>query len=334
MKKPAIAIVGAGVSGLVCGTVLSKNGFAVDLFDKGRFAGGRLASRDRDAFTFDYGAQYFTARDPKFRKFLAPLLRNGTIARWSGNFGKVVEGRLRCAEPSAPRYVGVPLMRTLAEQLAGELNCRLLHTVTEVSRSNSNWTVRGLFKNENADREFEFADYDALVLNLPPAQAARLRPHSQLEQHEMLPCLALQIAFQERVDVQFDGIALDDELISWVARDSSKPAREEGERWVIHCSPQWSLKNYDLSPEAIEKCLIEKFATIFNITLPQAQFTKLQKWRFALPIATRETGCIVDKNAAVIYCGDWCLGPRIECAYLSGLAAAEEIIGSQRINPE
>ncbi|MBX9667076.1 MAG: NAD(P)-binding protein [Candidatus Obscuribacterales bacterium] len=326
MKTPAIAIVGAGISGLVCAAVLSKNGFTVKLFDKGRFPGGRLASRDRDGYSFDYGAQYFTARGPRFRQFLLPLLKDRKVARWNGRFGQLAEGHLNEDEPASPRYVGVPLMRALAEQLSGDLNCCMSHFVTEVSRSNEKWTVRGRINNDCTDQEFVFADFDFLLLNMPPAQAALLRPHAQLENVEMKPCLALQVAFSDRINLSFDGIRLDDEVISWVARDSSKPGRSPGERWVIHASPDWSMGNYGESNETIEKSLLERFATVFNITLASIQFAKIQKWRFALPIATPDWGCIADRGAAVFYCGDWCAGPRVEGAYLSGTKAAEAII--------
>ena len=41
-------------------------GWAVTVFDKGRGPGGRLATRRADDLRFDHGAQYFTARDPRF----------------------------------------------------------------------------------------------------------------------------------------------------------------------------------------------------------------------------------------------------------------------------
>ena len=40
-----IAIIGAGMAGLAVGTRLKRSGHDVHLFDKGRGAGGRMASR-------------------------------------------------------------------------------------------------------------------------------------------------------------------------------------------------------------------------------------------------------------------------------------------------
>ena len=95
MTEFKVAIVGAGLAGLTCGSTLAKNGLNVTIFDKGRFTGGRLASRVRDANTFDYGAQYFTGRDSRFQEFLTPLMHQGKVLRWSGRFGKLVNGDLQ-----------------------------------------------------------------------------------------------------------------------------------------------------------------------------------------------------------------------------------------------
>jgi len=325
LKELSVGIIGAGLSGLVCGSELSRHGFKVELFDKGRFAGGRLASRDRDEFTFDYGAQYFTAKDPVFRRFLAPLVRKGTVARWRGNFARLEDGELKQVKPHGARYVGVPLMRSLAEYLARDLNCRMSHLVTSVSHSNNRWKINGTIKTDAIERNFCLGPFDILVLNMPARQAANLLPHPRLAQVEMLPCLALQVAYPNRIDIEFDGISLDDEIISWVARDSSKPSRLGGERWVIHASPGWSTDNFGNTAESLEAKLLERFETIFGITSEKPEFSKLQKWKFALPHKTLEIDCI-DEGGTLFYCGDWCLGSRVECAFLSGLATAEQIM--------
>ena len=44
MRVMRIAIVGAGLAGLACAQALAEAGFELALFDKGRGAGGRMAS--------------------------------------------------------------------------------------------------------------------------------------------------------------------------------------------------------------------------------------------------------------------------------------------------
>ena len=67
---PSVAIIGAGIAGLSCADALTAEGWQVTLFDKGRKAGGRMASRRLETphgeASFDFGAQYFTVRDAGF----------------------------------------------------------------------------------------------------------------------------------------------------------------------------------------------------------------------------------------------------------------------------
>ena len=62
MNAP-IAIIGTGLAGLSAAQALHAAGLPVELFDKSRGSGGRMASKRSDAGSLDLGAQYFTARD-------------------------------------------------------------------------------------------------------------------------------------------------------------------------------------------------------------------------------------------------------------------------------
>ena len=71
-----IAIVGAGISGLMAATYLAEKGKNSVLFDKGRGPGGRMSTRRFSEFRLDHGAQFFTVRDPRFEKYV----QNWTLA--------------------------------------------------------------------------------------------------------------------------------------------------------------------------------------------------------------------------------------------------------------
>ena len=73
-----IAIIGAGISGLTAAMHLNDVA-EITLFEKSRGAGGRICSRYTDRYSFDHGAQFFTARSPEFKEFLKPLIKSGVI---------------------------------------------------------------------------------------------------------------------------------------------------------------------------------------------------------------------------------------------------------------
>ncbi|MFP5379861.1 MAG: FAD-dependent oxidoreductase, partial [Vicinamibacteria bacterium] len=81
-----ILVVGAGVAGLAAARRLVDGGHDVHVVDKGRAPGGRVATRRvlsaSDVFQFDHGAQYFTARDPRFVEQVAAWDAAGVIRPW------------------------------------------------------------------------------------------------------------------------------------------------------------------------------------------------------------------------------------------------------------
>ncbi|MDD4956776.1 MAG: NAD(P)/FAD-dependent oxidoreductase [Candidatus Omnitrophica bacterium] len=54
-----VIVVGAGISGLICGAKLSKEGFSVLVLEKNSYAGGCICGVRKKDFYFDYGAHLF-----------------------------------------------------------------------------------------------------------------------------------------------------------------------------------------------------------------------------------------------------------------------------------
>ncbi len=326
LNAKSVAIIGAGFAGLICAYLLEVAGIKVTVFDKGRFPGGRLASRSRDQNSFDYGAQYFTARSAEFREFLNDATISEAVAIWTGRFGKAIGGTITEDSAREERFVGVPQMRSIADALASRLNCKLSHRVSKLSKSNSGkWLVSGEPHHSVSNDHFSTGDFDLVVLNMPPAQAQQLHGFPGLNNVIISPCFALLLSFDERLKFVWDGVKVGDEVIDWVARDSSKPARLEGERWVVHASPDWSEKNYHLNDSEIEKRMFEKFAALTGVNA-SVGFSKLHRWKFARTVIPFGEECIDDPSASIVYCGDWCVGARLEGAYLSGSAAAKKVM--------
>jgi len=81
-----ILIIGAGMAGLSCATVLAEAGLRACVLDKGRGPGGRMAARRAEiadeTVSFDHGAQYFTAHDAGFQAAVTRWEEEGVVARW------------------------------------------------------------------------------------------------------------------------------------------------------------------------------------------------------------------------------------------------------------
>jgi len=63
MIKYDIVVIGSGLGGLLCGAILSKEGYDVCVLEKNKTIGGNLQSFERDGVIFNTGLHYFGSAD-------------------------------------------------------------------------------------------------------------------------------------------------------------------------------------------------------------------------------------------------------------------------------
>lgn len=317
-----IAVIGAGLAGISCARVLRDAGHAVRVFDKSRGIGGRMATRRGESGTHDHGAQYFTAREPRFRALVEALAAGGTVAAYRGRIVQWHEGRLSPVSGLEPRYVGIPGMPALCRALAQDLDVGAGITVTAIERGGTSWSVLA-----GAAREDGF---DAVALALPAVQALPLSVAApgiaaRVAQGRHHPCWALLVRFEAPLPVDFDAAFIEGAALGWMMRDSSKPGRAPGERWVLHATAEWSRVNLELEAEVVTPRLIEALRTVVPET-PAVAEARAHRWRFALSPGL-DAGCLFDPAERFGACGDWCADGRIEGAWLSGRELGERLLG-------
>jgi hypothetical protein len=90
-RNADVLVIGAGMAGLSAATALQKAGFKPLILDKGKQLGGRMANRRVGGATFDHGAQFVTARDPRFAALLeeAEIAGRAGAAKRSQTFGRI-----------------------------------------------------------------------------------------------------------------------------------------------------------------------------------------------------------------------------------------------------
>ena len=316
-----IAVIGAGMAGLSCARLLHADDAEVVLFDKGRRAGGRLASRRIDALRFDHGAAYATASGAAFQAFLAGA--GDQVAAW---------------DPAAarPRWVGVPGMSALAQAAAlGGVGILLpLRQVTWIEHVRGSWLVHhqdaAAVRPGTVGPGGEHAGpFDRIVLALPAPQAAPLLAAmghalaAAVGAVVMEPCWALMLAYAVRQHGA-DTRSLDGPLC-WIARESSRPGRAPlPDCWVAHGSPTWSAHHLEREPDAVLAELQAAFVAATGIAAAPVH-RAAHRWRFARTKAPLGQACLSDP-AGLVVCGDWCLGGSVEAAFDSGRAAAAACI--------
>ena len=308
-----IAIVGAGMAGMSCGQRLSRLGHEVRLFDKGRGPGGRMATRRMEdggtTLHFDHGAQYFTARDPRFVEQVAHWEASGVAARW--------------AAAGDDAWVGTPAMNAPLKAMAGELGVQFGTRIEQLVRDGEGWQLDG----EGAPD----ARFDAVLVAVPAEQAGPLlQPHAPAmarlaDQTASDPCWTLMAGFEAPLALVQDTLRQRGP-IGWAARNNTKPGRANEECWVIQASPEWSRAHLEEDAETVAAALLAELAEANGGPLPRQLGATAHRWRFARS-GTAGEEALWDAEQRIGVCGDWLIGPRVEAAYMSGLLLAEAVGG-------
>jgi len=327
MHAMDIAVIGAGLAGISAAKALTDAGHQVVLFDKSRGSGGRMSSKRTEYGDMDMGAQYFTARDHHFRHELKHWLDQGWVAEWQPALFIHDQDGLRPSQDEQQRFVGAPRMTALSRGLLEGLKL-----VTE---------TRIIQLQQQGDKAWELIDeqqqvhgpFDRIVVAAPAPQAVPLlEPAVHLAQAaaqiDMEPGWALAVSFAEPLDTPVEACFVRSGCLDWISRNSSKPGRTgNADNWVLQATPAWSREHIDTDKEEIIQLMLASFSKVMGFNLPAANFVHAHRWLYARPSADAQWGALAAPEKGIYACGDWCMGGRMENAWLSGRQAAHALLG-------
>ncbi|MEI6082467.1 MAG: FAD-dependent oxidoreductase [Verrucomicrobiota bacterium] len=339
-----VAIIGAGLSGLSAARHLSASGLDVIILEKSGGLGGRAATRrvdlpDGSPLPVDHGAQFFTARDPLFRRQVDEWLSKGICFEWATGFHTWDGVALHPSDKQweAPRYACREGMSALGRDLATGLHVKKDFRVGSVVREREGWLLSPM--NPASEDPIHVR---ALFCSAPVPQSLELfREHLAEEERRLLgtiafgPCLAVMAFFSGTPIIpDWKGIQVRDpeSPISWIAWDSSRrPQGSPSGSFVLHASAEFSARE-GLSTEQGKKAAVEELlrdgARIAGSWMGKPSSTVVHLWRYAIPLgAGVEGGFLRSANDDKLYLiGDGLQGGRVEGAWLSGLKAARDYL--------
>lgn len=321
----SIAIIGTGLAGLSAAQTLTAAGHDVQLFDKSRGSGGRMASKRSDAGSLDLGAQYFTARDRRFVEVVQQWQARGWVEEWTPSLYNSQSGQLSPSPDEQVRWVGTPRMSAITRALLSALPVHFSCRITEVFRGDQYWTLL------DADGESHGPFSHVLVATPAPQASALLAAAPKLAgaaaSVAMEPTWAVALAFDTPLDTRVEGCFVQDSALDWLARNRSKPGRDRQlDTWVLHATSAWSRQHLDLPKEAVIEQLHGAFAEMIGCAVPPPSLTLAHRWLYARPAQAHQWGALADADLGLYACGDWCLSGRVEGAWLSGQDAARRLL--------
>ena len=319
-----VAIIGAGLSGLLIANILQKKAEVV-VFDKALKVGGRMACRNFSGYCFDYGAQFFTAKSQLFQDFLKPYLEKNIIKIWHSRFVEFDENTIVNKwgwDNKYPHYIGNQGIDSLPKSLAENKQIYLNTRVTNIIKQDNKWII---YANETI-----YKDFDWVVITAPAEQSLDLVPDcfeykKELDNIKMTSCFSLLLGFKQPLDIDFEAALVRNKNISWISKNSSKFDDAGNFSLLVHSTNKWATKNFDKDKNEIIDFLIKETSSLINQDLYSADLQSLFKWKYANISKQKNRKTLVDYRNNIAVSGDWCFQGRIESAFLSAVSVANHI---------
>ncbi|XP_020520240.1 uncharacterized protein LOC18429487 isoform X2 [Amborella trichopoda] len=346
--EPHVAIIGAGMAGLICALTLEKRGIQSTVFDTGIHGlGGRMGTRviEPQPLIFDHAAQFFTVSDPRFKELVDDWIGKGLVREWNGLIGTLEAGGHFDPIPSSPpRYIASNGMRRLADSILSErhmINVLNPCWISKLEPFNGMWD---LFENGKPRGRF-----DTIVIAHNGKCANRLLSLSglpliarQMKRLELSSIWALLAAFEDPLPIQeapFEGAFVKGvDTLSWMANNTRKlfPAQKHGPHcWTFFSTAAFGKRNKvpqenvpNVTAEKVREGMlggVEIALGLLEGSLQRPFYSRLQLWGAALPTNSPGIPCIFDPQGRAGICGDWLLGSSLEAAALSGMALAHHV---------
>jgi renalase len=319
-----ILIIGAGLAGLSAANDLQQAGHSVLVVDKGRGLGGRLAGRRIGAATFDHGAQFFTARESRFKAAVEGWIKEGIAEEWYSSYPGRPNGH--------PRYRGVPTMTAVAKYLATDIHVMRTTRVDSISQQGDGWLAE-LNNSETINAK-------AMLITSPVPQTIDLLATGQitvptdkqarLNRIQYESCIAVMAILDGPTAIESPGaIALEDGPIAWIT-DNLQKGVSKIPAVTIHASGDFSAEHLNHDRMEIGQRLIDAA----GVYLGDARVTEYQVhgWRYSKPTIVDDAPCILLSETTdlppLAIAGDAFAGPRFEGAVQSGWAAAKALMNT------
>ncbi|WP_345241719.1 NAD(P)/FAD-dependent oxidoreductase [Pontibacillus salipaludis] len=321
MRDAQVTIIGAGLSGIMAARTLVERGVEdVQLIDKGRSVGGRLATRRIEGGKADHGAQFFTVRSSELQTSVDDWLEKGWIKHWFGD--------------PYPRYTSIDGMNALAKRLAEGLDRVLETRITTIKESIGGFQL--------TSESGETCTTGALIITSPLPQTIALLEESTVT----LDSDVLDQVKQINVDPAFVGLFevtsntslppsghKDENLPTGVERivDHYKKGISDIRIISMYMDGEWSKEYLEEEESEIIHQMKEKIKDYVSIN--SIRSVQVKRWRYAQSTNIIHQPFLNLHEALPLYiAGDTFLHEedeasrtRFESAYRSGIAAGRHV---------
>ncbi|MCS6939773.1 MAG: FAD-dependent oxidoreductase [Roseiflexaceae bacterium] len=339
-----LAIVGAGMAGLSAARALRQRrpGLSVTIFEKSRGFGGRVATRRRDGFVFDHGAQVIKTPDADIERLLHAELPREDLRRIEKPvYVFYADGTIAEGDPTLnaePSWFYASGLNQLGKLLAAGLDVRLEVRIASLRREEG--TARWMLFNANG---VHVGTADAVLLTPPAPQTAEILAMSDFDPalrdalvRELIyvpyrRCLTLTLAYDRLIERPFYALVNVDRQhpMAWLALEHTKGTERcpPGHSLLIaQMAGHFSMQQWEAPADELAAAVIEIVSMALGEDLSRPLWYDRQGWRYALPDGIARTSVLNTTHTGLFFAGDYTAGlGRIHLAIKSGQEVADAI---------
>lgn len=323
-----IAVIGAGIAGLVAARDLSDAGHEVVVFEKSRGLGGRMAARRSEGgAVVDHGLPVLDVpRDGVLAGYVVELATDDLVEVDAP--GQPVPGR---STEGAPQLAWASGMTRLPKALAHGLE---VVTDTRVAAIRADGEMLEVAQ----DQGNTLGTYDWVIVTAPGAQAADLLDHS--------PRGAVRAADLRAVPYDLAVMVLAGVAVAppeWFAHRpltgpityvTSETAKERAPvdgvaSFVVRLDPDVSERLMEASDAAVLAEALPALAKVLGKPAATPAWTQVKRWRYSTARDRLDQQVMNPEGTRVLVAGDAvAAGPRMEDVAATGQWAARRILDS------
>jgi renalase len=346
-----VAIIGAGIAGLIAAFSLNDRGIKNIVFEKSRGVCGRMATRRYEmtggTAYVDHGAHHFRSESSIINMFVFGRLNRAEITKierpiWAFD-GQNNIGVGDQTSNSHVRWGYQTGLNTLGRHLveAGKIEVR---REVRVKRIVAEGELRFTLYDESGAN---LGTYERLIIAIPSIQAADLLANSTIPDDAKSflsdalrtatyhQCLSVVLGYDRVLQHRpYSALINADRQndIGWLSFEHEKPNQipAGNSLLVVQMGPEYSAAHYDEDKETIINAVQAKTQTLLAADLGMPSVRDLQKWRFALPNKTVDAKPLYNVVPGIYFAGDYLRGRRIHLAAETGSEAAAHVALSYR----
>lgn len=313
-------ILGAGISGLLAAEVLRESDGTIQIVDKGRSPGGRMATRRHSKGRVDHGAQFFTAREEAFKNHVTHWIQAGCAKEWFRR--SPVD-----SDPQGyPRYAGIRGISDIPKELAKRHDVFLGVRIKEMDYSDHCWTLRSEVGETFSGSWLLMTAPLPQTLDLMDQNAIPLRPEFEgdLRNVQFERALAIIVELEGPSGIPNPGHLpiLDNNVLAWAADNQKKGISPDHTLITLHTTSDFAEKYWDAPDAERIPIALRAAASFLGANVRNAV---CHRWKFTRPINPLQERYYLDKGRRLAIAGDAFGGPRVEGSALSGLAVGDAL---------